>query len=231
MVTIQSARTFILAAMLVLVSAHASATNFDVSHLATELNRVSNELAQQLRNSRGYSSVRFSANQLSKESAELIKAIGRGRSVAAQQAAFKRVARRYRELEAAFLRSSPEHDRVVYNQVGVLSNLFSSLNSEFYYTNYVEPSPRYYYTPPVVRRSQPLSRYDRRGLGLGGGFAGGNVGGSERSRNPRPGYRPNTMQVPYNNFSHRSPVLERQQRLQGELNRNSILQVPRYRGP
>ena len=233
MVITKLATTVSLAASVLLFSPVSKATDFDVSHLASELYRVSGELAERLRNARGYGSVRFSAKQLSREAGQLVKVIGRGRSLGVQQAEFRDVARHYRELEAAFLRASPEHDRVVYNHVGVISNLFTSLNSEFYYTNYVEPAPqRYYYVPPVVRRSRPISPYRGRSIGQGGGAdAVGGFGGRQNgSRNQRPGYRPNTVHIPYNNFSHRSPVLERQQQHQLQLNPSAGVLLPRYRG-
>lgn len=233
MVINKLARTASLAASILLFSPAVSATDFDVSHLASELYRVSGELTDQLRSARGYGSVRFSANQLSREAGELVRAIGRGRSLGVQQAEFKDVARRYRELEAAFLRASPEHDRVVYNHVGVISNLFASLNSEFYYTNYIQPAPqRYYHVPPVVTRSRPTSPYRGRSIGQGGGAdsVGGFGARQSQSRNPRPGYRPNTVRIPYNNFSHRSRVLDRQQRNQSQLNPSAGVLMLRYRG-
>ncbi len=233
MVIAKFARTYSLTALLVMFAPVASATNFDVSHLATELNRVSNELANQLRNARGYSSVRFSANQLSREAAELVKAIGRGRSLSVQQSEFRDVARRYRELEAAFLRASRKHNRAVYNQVGIISNIFSNLNSEFYYSNYVQPVPQpFYYVPPVVTRSRPLSPYRGRSIGRGTGARSVDGFGGQQgiTRNTRPGYRPNTVSIPYNNFGHRSAVLERQQRQQSQLNPSAGVRPPSFRG-
>lgn len=222
--TANTARTAFFAAILLLLPPVASATNFDVSHLAAELNRVSSELAQELRNTRGYNSVRFTANQLSREAADLVRAISRSRSLSAQRRAFQEVARRYRELEEAFLRVTRDHDRYVYNQVGVISNLFSSLNSEFYYTNYVEPEPqRYYYVPPVIIRQQPLGGYGRRGIGQGDSR-------QEPARKNRFDYPPISVGIP-NNFSHRSSVLERQQRNNAQLGRGGGFGVPRYRGP
>ena len=227
-ITAHTARTAFLAVIL-LLSPVVSATNFDVSHLAAELNRVSSALATELRNTRGYNSVRFSANQLSREAADLVQVISRNRSLSSQRRAFQEVARRYRELEEAFLRVSRDHDRYVYNQVGVISNLFSSLNSEFYYTNYVEPAPqRYYYVPPVVIRQQPLGGVGSRGYGRGGSIsAGGNR--QEPARKNRFDYPPTSVGIP-NNFSHRSSVLERQQRNNAQLGRDGGFAVPRYRG-
>lgn len=190
-----------------------TATNFDVSHLAAELNRVSAELARDLRSTRGYSSVRFSADRLSKEAAQLVRAISRNRSMSYQRSQFQNVVRRYRELEEAFLRSNREHDRYVYNQVGVISNLFSGLNSEFFYTNYVEPAPqRYYYSPPAHRRG--VSGYGGRSVnGLGTPVQTNNRNNRTRNRETI-----RALVVP-NNFSHRSSVLDRQSRNNARLGR------------
>lgn len=191
----------------------ASATNFDVSHLAAELNRVSAELARDLRNTRGYSSVRFSADRLSREAAQLVRAISRNRSLSYQRSQFQNVVRRYRELEEAFLRANREHDRYVYNQVGVISNLFSGLNSEFYYTNYVEPAPqRYYYSPPAFRRGPPV--YSGRAVN--------GLGTPVPENKPRGRRNTGTLRAlvpPPSNFSHRSSVLDRQQRNNAQLSR------------
>ncbi len=198
--------------VLLLFTPVAHATDFDVSHLAAELNRVSSDLARDLRNVRGYSSVRFSADRLSKESAQLVQAISRNRSLSYQRSRFQHVVRRYRELEQAFLRSNREHDRYVYNQVGVISNLFSGLNSEFFYTNYVEPAPQYFYTPPAFRR-------------FPGGVGSRTLGGFNQQvpAPPQNTGRRSTETIraliPANNFSHRSPVLERQQRNAAQLSR------------
>ena len=194
-----------------LIPSLSSATNFDVSHLAAELNRVSAELARDLRNTRGYSSVRFSADRLSREAEQLVRLISRNRSMSSQRSQFQNVVRRYRELEEAFLRSNREHNRYVYNQVGVISNLFSGLNSEFFYTNYVEPAPqRYYYSPPVRGGSAIYSGRSVTGLGT-----------PIRQNKPRTRSNRETIRalLPANNFSHRSSVLERQQRNNATLSR------------
>ncbi len=195
-----------------LIPAPGSATNFDVSHLAAELNRASAELARDLRNTRSYGSVRFSADRLSREAAQLVRVISRNRSMSYQRSQFQNVVRRYRELEEAFLRSNREHDRYVYNQVGVINNLFSGLNSEFFYTNYVEPAPqRYYYSPPIYRRGPTYS-----------GRSVTDPGTPVQQNKPRTRSNRETIRalLPANNFSHRSPVLERQQGNNARLGRS-----------
>lgn len=180
----------------------ANATQFEVSRLASELNQVSSELATELKNSRGYGSVRFSADRLSRAAADLVSAIRRNRSGSFLRSEFQDVARHYRELEEAFLRSGREHNRYVYSQVGLISNLFSGLNSEFYYTNYVEPAPQvFYYTPPVITRHRLPPAYSGRKVDPTlpvGNRDGGGRRGTDRV----------TVLVPHR-YSHRSAVEDR----------------------
>jgi hypothetical protein len=188
--------------ILLAVPAMANATQFEVSRLASELNQVSSELAAELKNSRGYGSVRFSADRLSRAAADLVSAIRRNRSGSFLRSEFQDVARHYRELEEAFLRSGREHNRYVYSQVGLISNLFSGLNSEFYYTHYVEPAPQvFYYSPPVITRHRLPPAYSGRSVNPArpaGDRDVGNRRGSDRV----------TVVVPHR-YSHRSAVEDR----------------------
>ena len=148
------------------------ATEFEMSRLATELNAASSQLAKQLRGG-GYHSVRFSAQRLTRASADLLNAIRRNRSPSFLRSEFRDVARHYQEMEQAFLRLSREHDRNVYHAVGTVCNLFTGLNSEFYHARYAQPAPDVYIaTPPVVTRYR-LPPYH-----------------TDRSRNCRYGQRP-----------------------------------------
>ena len=150
------------------------ATKFGMSRLATELNAASSQLAKQLRGG-GYHSVRFSAQRLSRASADLLNAIRRNHSPSFLRSEFRDVARHYREMEQAFLRLSREHDRNVYYAVGTISNLFTGLNSEFHHARYAQPAPDVYIaTPPVVTRYRlppyhtdrsRISRYGQRPSG------------------------------------------------------------------
>jgi len=134
------------------LSQPASATEYEISRLAAELNAASSHLAQQLRGG-GYHSVRFSAERLSRASADLVNAIRRNRSPSFLRSEFRDVARHYQEMERAFLRINREHDRNVNHTVGTISNLFTGLNSEFYHAGYAQPAPDVYIvTPPVVTR-------------------------------------------------------------------------------
>ena len=134
------------------LSQPAFATEFEISRLATELNAASSHLAQQLKGG-GYQSMRFSAQRLSRASADLVNAIRRNRSPSFLRSEFRDVARHYQEMERAFLRINREHDRNIYHTVGTISNLFTGLNSELYHTGYIQPAPDVYIvTPPVVTR-------------------------------------------------------------------------------
>ena len=196
--------------VLVMPSA-AMATQFEVSRLATELNQVSAALADELKNSRGYGSVRFSADRLSRAADDLVSAIRRNRSESFLRSEFQDVARHYRELEEAFLRSGREHNRYVYSQVGLISNLFSGLNSEFYYTNYVEPAPQvFYYVPPVVTRHRLPPAYSGRSV-----TPSIPANKREAERGVGSGRDRVTVVIP-DRYSHRSAVEERQVQRQYE---------------
>ena len=205
---VKAASAGLLLAFGLLLAGPLHATQFEVSRLAAELNFVSAELAAELKSHRGYGSVRFSADRLSRAAADLVSAIQRNRSTSFLRSEFQDVVRHYNALEDAFLRADREHNRYVYSQVGAISNLFSGLNAEFYYSNYVEPAPQVYYiAPPLVsgRRFMP---------GYRGHNAGGNPAGrSQQQQPPRRGTGVNRIGLP-NNFNHRSRVLERQLRQQ-----------------
>ncbi len=192
---------------LLVIAHNASATQFEVSRLAAELNEVSAELANKLKYDRNYGSVRFSASRLSRAAADLVSAIRRNRSSSFLRSEFQDVARHYRELEEAFLRVNREHDRFVYSQVGLISNLFSGLNTEFYYTNYVEPAPQVFlYTPPVVTRHRLPPVYSGRSID-------GVVPARERVI-PERGRNNGVQVILPNRYSHRSSVVDRQLRQQ-----------------
>lgn len=193
--------TVILAALpLLLLTGKAGASNFEISRLAAQLNHASTQLAIQLRDVHGYASVRFSADRLSRESERLVQAVSRSRSLPFLRSRFNDIARRYHDLEKRFLRvSGGEYNTHLYNQVGRISYLFSSLNDQFFYGRHSARRPLIiYHSAPVVKHrglrrphggfQRPQQRHDRRDYG------------SISATRP--------MQ-----FDHRSPVLERQHRI------------------
>ena len=202
-------RVSIFLMLLLAVPAAASATQIEVSRLATELNQVSSALATELKNSRGYGSVRFSADRLSRAAADLVRAIRRNRSGSFLRSEFQDVARHYRELEEAFLRSGREHNRYVYSQVGLISNLFSGLNSEFYYTNYVEPAPQVFiYSPLIISRHSLPPAHSGRSVDP-------SLPADKRDTGGRRGTDRVTVVVP-GRYGHRSAVEDRQMQRQYE---------------
>ena len=141
-----------------LLSGTALATEFQVAQLARELTRASDQFAADLGSARGYNGVRFSAERLGREAGELAEAIRRNRSRSHVSAEFNDVVRHYRALEEAFLRANGgDHDRGLYRQVSLISNLYSSLDAEYRFTQQAQP-PYYYPAPATPRRGYGLPR-------------------------------------------------------------------------
>ena len=131
-----------------------SATEFELARIAAQLNQLSSQLAHQLRYTNGYGNVRLSAERLAREAVQLVNAIRRNRSNSYIRSEFKDISRRYHNLEDDFLRANrSNHDPGLFQAVGFISNLYSNLSDEFYYTNHLEPPPPvYYYNAPIVSR-------------------------------------------------------------------------------
>jgi hypothetical protein len=138
--------------MLCCLPTAAFATNFEISRLAAQINLASSQLANELRYARGYGSVRLSADRLSREAEQLVEAIRRSRSNSYVRSQFRDITRRYQDLEKDFLRANrTNHDPRLYNEVSLISNLYTNLSNEIYYTNYVAPYPQsYYYNAPIA---------------------------------------------------------------------------------
>lgn len=129
----------------------ATATEFQVAQLATELTRASKQFAAELGSARGYNGVRFSAGRLGREAGELVDAIKRDRSRSHVSAEFNDVARQYRALEEAFLRANGgDHERGLYQHVSLISTLYSNLEAEFRFTHQAR-QPFYYPAPDIHR--------------------------------------------------------------------------------
>ncbi len=198
-------------ALILLSPAVVFATNFEISRLATQLNLASAQLANELRYVHGYGSVRSRAQRLSREAGQLIDAIRRNRSHSYLRSQFNDIGRRYNKLEDAFLRANRNHHNPgLFNEVSFISNLYSSLSLEFYYTNYREPRYQqpYYYNPPLVinrRYSVPPAYAGRR-------F----VNSNRRQQNTRRYHNrldyPPTQALQLNNFGQPGTVLDRQTR-------------------
>lgn len=202
----QSRRTgllLMLLPVLLLFPALASATAYELSHLASQLNFASTRLAHDLRGNHGYSRVRFSAERLGREAEQLVESISRDRSRSHIRSQLDDVRRRYEDLEKAVLRiDGGRHREFVFEQMDQISSLYGSLNAEFYYDPRTRrPVPRYYdYFPRpglIVPRSYQYRQYN---------------GQHQQSRQEqRRGTGRYTARRPMQ-FDHRSSVLERQQR-------------------
>ena len=140
--------------LLVLWTNPAVATEFEIARLATQIYSYSANLAHQVRYTRGYGNVKIQADRLSREAAQLVDTIQRGRNVSSVRSQFKAISRRYESLETAFLRANrSSHDPQLYNSVGIISDLYSALSNQVYYTDSVYRTPDiYYYNPPFITR-------------------------------------------------------------------------------
>lgn len=150
------------------------ANSAGLAQLAQQLDQASSGFAADLGSARGYASVRFAAERLGREAAELLDAIRRDRSRSYISAEFNDVGRHYRSLEQAWLRASAgRYDQAVTFHVNRISHLFSSLRSEFHYVQhgvspYLLPPPPVH-RPVLIRPDQPgqahSQRRDRRDYG------------------------------------------------------------------
>lgn len=137
------ASTTVFAVLVLLTPVTVFASHFELSRLANQLDLVSNQLAYELRYNGAYSSVRSRAQSLSREAGQLFDAVQRNRSSSSVRSHFKDVSRRYEKLEEAFFRANRKYyDAAVYREVELISNLFTSLSSEFYYAYSPEPRSR-----------------------------------------------------------------------------------------
>lgn len=131
--------------------ATASANEFELSRIANEISMASSYLAQDLKYSRGFGSVGQRADRLARDSAQLVDAIARRRSPSYIRSQYADVSGRYGDLEEAFFRASRNYsNEQVYDQVNVISVLFSDLSSVYYY------SPIYTSRTPVVTFVNPV---------------------------------------------------------------------------
>jgi len=190
----------------------ALATEFQVAQLAAELTRASNQLAAGLGSARGYSSVRFSAERLSREAGELVDAIRRDRSRSYISAEFSDIGRHYLALEDAFLRANGgNHAPGLNRQVSLISNLYASLDATFRFTHRAVP-PYYYPVPVPPRRGHDVPRVPETG---------------ETGRQDRRDYgRIRARRVL--EFNHDSPVLQRQYRRETEQDRVQRIMESRH---
>lgn len=202
----------LVASLLVLTPSLASATHPDIARLATQLNLASSQLAYELRGSGAYSVIRQRADRLSREAADLVDAVRRNQSNNRVHAQFRDVQQRFASFEQAFLRlNRRDYDPYLFNELDRITVIFNSLNGQFRYASGYAYSQPIVVAPPVIIRQYDSNVY----FGNRGGYS------VRPNRPPRGDYsnkrdrrdygRREVQRLP--NFDHRSPVLERQQRL------------------
>jgi hypothetical protein len=129
-----SRRAGVAALFMSLVPGIAFATHFELSRLAVEIELISDQLADELRYTRHYGSVRQRAVTLRREASQLADALRRNRSNSRIRSQFKDVRRGYERLEQAFFNADRrDHNPHVYSEINLLSSVFANLNEEFYY--------------------------------------------------------------------------------------------------
>ncbi|MBT7679463.1 MAG: hypothetical protein HN637_12700, partial [Gammaproteobacteria bacterium] len=123
--------------LFLLMPTSASASHFELSRLANQMSMVSERLAYELRYVRNYGSVRQKAERLARETRQLDEALRRNRSNSYVRSQFRDVSRRFESLEDAFLRANrQDYNNYVYDEMSVLSDLFSRLWQEFSYSRF-----------------------------------------------------------------------------------------------
>jgi hypothetical protein len=124
----------IAAVLVVLAPSTVFATHFELSRLANQIELISDQLADDLRYTRHYGSVRQRAVTLRREASQLVDSLRRNRSNSRIRSQFKDVRRGYERLEQAFFTADRrDHDPNLYREVSLLSNVFTNLSDEFYY--------------------------------------------------------------------------------------------------
>ncbi len=124
----------IAAVLVVLAPSTVFATYFELSRLANQIELISGQLADDLRYTRHYGSVRQRAVTLRREASQLADSLRRDRSNSRIRSRFKDVRRGYERLEQAFFAADRrDHVPRLYREINLLSNVFTSLSDEFYY--------------------------------------------------------------------------------------------------
>ena len=110
------------------------ATDFELPQLVNQIELISAQLADDLRYTRHYDSVRQRAVTLRMKASRLANSLRRYRSNSHIRSHFKDVRRGYERLEQAFFAADRRsHDPNLYREISLLSNVFTNLSDEFYY--------------------------------------------------------------------------------------------------
>lgn len=152
-----------ISAVLVLLPSTVFATHFELSRLANEVELISDKLADDLRYTRHYGSVRQRAVTLRREASQLAESLRRNRSNSRIRSQFKDVRRGYERLEQAFfIADRRDHDPLLYREINLLSNVFTSLRDEYYYAGFGGQS----YTPGYIAPYSGIAIIGSRNSGL-----------------------------------------------------------------
>lgn len=122
------------ALLIVLAPGTVFATHFELLRLASQVELISDQLAEELRYTRHYGSVRQRAVTLRREAAQLADSLRRNRSDSRIRSRYKDVRRSYERLEQAFFTADRRaHIPSLYRDINLLSNVFTNLSDELYY--------------------------------------------------------------------------------------------------
>ena len=110
------------------------ATDFELPQLVNQIELISAQLADDLRYTRHYDSVRQRAVTLRMKASRLANSLRRYRSNSHIRSHFKDVRRGYERLEQAFFAADRRnYDPNLYREISLLSNVLTHLSDEFYY--------------------------------------------------------------------------------------------------
>lgn len=207
-------RPLLVALVFLLLPLSGQASYPEVSRLATQLSRLSEQVSVELRHAAGYNSVQFSALRLSREAQQLVEAVVRARQYSFVSAQFNELSQRFRDLQKTFSRANGgEHSPALIGQIQQLTELHDQLQVQV-----VQSGERYRssrdYVPPVIVVPQ---------VNVQGGHG-------QHWQNTDPRHNGQIRLLPRESgYSHRSAVLERQQR-QDQQQRSIDRQMQRRHG-
>jgi|TARA_B110000971_G_scaffold213880_1_gene245269 hypothetical protein len=120
-----------------------SASDFEFSRIANELNLASYALAKEQGVSTGFSGLSHRASSLARESSQLIDAIHRTRNPSNIRSQFNDVSRRYTDLEDIFWRGYRNSaDNYVLDKLEVISRLYNDLVAAYTLSRYYQGAPQ-----------------------------------------------------------------------------------------
>lgn len=128
----------------------AFSSEFELLHIASELNLASKGLAKEQGYSDGFTGISHRASSLARESLQLMDAIQRKRNPSNIRSQFNDVSRRYTDLEDAFWRGYRNNpDKAVFKQLEAISIIYSDLITAYTATRYFQSAPQIHiFVPP-----------------------------------------------------------------------------------